>query len=218
MSLYDPNDFDNNFKASVIGCIVILVVFFTMALPGCGGEIENAYREIVEEVQITEEERLDKCFKSFADFDHPEKVEKRLLNIVCDMLEDTGLEYFHHSDFRISQHELGRALDFHTTDYSGMGYCERLLRFNADRELILEWLEENSYLNMGFGFYPQWKNPGIHLDTLGLGPAERKRRRWSQINGKYVSRELGMDWLTSELEGCGYRLIPRQRDAGEDSL
>lgn len=219
--IYDPNDFDGHYKMSVVGCLVILLTFFILVVTGCGQEGYNSFRDIAEETR-SEEERLDDCFHQFKDFNHPERIERRLLLIVCEMLEDTGLGYFHHSDFRVSQHETGRALDFHLSDYVGLNYQNRLRTFDEDFLTLHTWINDN-YPAMGFGFYPQWNSPGFHLDTFGLDAGEKEGRRWSHIGGRYVGFQVGLDWLDQELNKIYMDItlpltIPYQRDAGQDSL
>ena len=125
-----------------------------------------------------------------------------MLTIVCDMLEATGKTYFHHDDVRLSQHKFGRALDFHLTDYIGMSDCRRLYHFHQDFIALADWMVFTEYEKMGLGIYPQWNNPGFHLDTLGLDPGEQANRRWSQIDGEYVPYIYGVEWLSSELKEC----------------
>lgn len=48
----------------------------------------------------------------------------------------------------------------------------------------------------GIGIYPDWRTPGVHLDC---GP----RRRWAQVQGKYVSLAEGWAYWTKKQAARG---------------
>ena len=186
---------------------LLVVAFLLLALSSCGGEYRNGLDEISEPPRLTFEE----CFKGFKNFRAPDKMETRLLTIVCNFLEDhPELEYFHHSDWRAkSAHPLGRALDFHLSDYEGMTDCEKQIQAYDDHQKIMDWMEINGLLKMGYGFYPQRQNPKpgqfnpfCHWDTFGLDAGEKEGRRWAKLNGKYVSFEKGLVWWENRLNYC----------------
>ena len=76
-----------------------------------------------------------------------------------------------------SQHYQGNAVDFHFKNIST----------KKAYEIICEVLKKNQTENfVGLGIYPDWHNPGFHLDTRG------HKARWSRIDGVYKSIEYGI--------------------------
>jgi len=66
-----------------------------------------------------------------------------------------------------SQHYIGRAVDIHV---KGMTLFEA-------------FIAASRFGFSGIGIYPQWNNPGLHLDIR----LETIRAIWGQINGVYVN-------------------------------
>jgi len=78
-----------------------------------------------------------------------------------------------------SQHYVGKAVDFHVVGCS--------LRV-ADSH-IMRYLHNTGMIELvGVGIYPQWKDPGFHLDTRG------ERASWAKLDGKYVAYPLGLEY------------------------
>jgi uncharacterized protein YcbK (DUF882 family) len=78
-----------------------------------------------------------------------------------------------------SQHYHGKAVDFHVVG------CDLL---DADAH-IMRYLHGTGLVdNVGIGIYPQWLNPGFHLDTRG------ERASWAKIDGQYVSYKIGYEY------------------------
>lgn len=78
-----------------------------------------------------------------------------------------------------SEHYKGNADDFH---------IETSLSFSQQVHAIKQILAELQVLELvGLGIYPEWNNPGFHLDV------RMKIGRWSQVGGAYVSLELGLE-------------------------
>jgi hypothetical protein len=72
-----------------------------------------------------------------------------------------------------SQHYLGNACDFHIEDGEP---------FNLQVAVMARFLEKFQVADrVGLGIYPDWRNPGFHLDVRG------QKARWGRINNKYVS-------------------------------
>ena len=74
-----------------------------------------------------------------------------------------------------SQHYIGNAVDFHIDSvYSFKTQIDKMLN-------IFDILQVSD--RVGFGIYPNWNNPGFHLDLEG------KKARWGRIRTEYVSFE-----------------------------
>jgi len=73
---------------------------------------------------------------------------------------------------------LALACDF---DIENMNYKEAY-------EAVMDFLQEkNLFYTVGMGLYPDWNNPGFHLDHRG------EKRRWSEIAGVYQAGQAGFD-------------------------
>lgn len=81
-----------------------------------------------------------------------------------------------------SKHYQGEAVDFHVKTLSFLDAYKRL-----NESLIL--LQVNQ--RVGFGVYPDWHNPGFHLDVRGT------EARWSKVNNMYVRLEDGLQYYRS---------------------
>ena len=75
-----------------------------------------------------------------------------------------------------SQHYLGNAVDFHVLSVSPREASRKI----KDALEVLGLSDQ-----VGLGCYPDWKNPGFHIDVRG------SKARWSKVNGKYVKYEAG---------------------------
>ena len=54
---------------------------------------------------------------------------------------------------------------------------------------IMKYLHNSGMIEfVGIGIYPQWLNPGFHIDIRG------ERASWSKLNGKYVAYKLGIEF------------------------
>ncbi len=135
---------------------------------------------------------LDHCF-DFSQFERPKEVNPALLSTVCFFLELHNRPYFHHSDFRKSQHHFGNAIDGRFTDYSNMSRREILITFLDDIVLIQKFLSDFGLIDkVGLGIYPQSQNPFFHLDLRGT------KARWGRLNGQYVGFDVAVEWLEGE--------------------
>ena len=135
------------------------------------------------------------CF-DFKEFNDPKKINPSLLSTVCFFLTLTNRTYYNHSDYRPlrSEHHSGNALDFRVHSYKGMNQKERLVQYLEDIEDLQSFLDLTGLTNkIGWGIYPKTNNPFFHLDLRG------KRARWSEINGKEVSFELGFKYIKSQI-------------------
>ncbi|MBN1572800.1 MAG: hypothetical protein JW984_06340 [Deltaproteobacteria bacterium] len=70
-----------------------------------------------------------------------------------------------------SQHNFGRAADFHIEGISFRDAVDLMLAFIGPPPRGLGAAD-----NIGLGIYPHWNNPGFHLDTRG------ERARWGAVN------------------------------------
>ena len=167
-----------------------------------------------------------RCFDNFQHFRAPQKIDTDTLQVVCDFLTLYGYSYNHHSDYRerprnaltaasmrtyqarmnfqkLSQHWVGKALDFSLDDCAG--YNERV----KGTLFLMQLGDIESYLyligrdqEMGVGCYPQWRRAlngkdicgGFHVDT------RIKKGRWCQIDGKFVGYDYGKNWVRNRIQ------------------
>ncbi|HSA06131.1 MAG TPA: hypothetical protein P5556_03020 [Candidatus Gastranaerophilales bacterium] len=79
-----------------------------------------------------------------------------------------------------SQHYKGNAADFHFSNIPPFKTYETIIKVLKDTQT------ENF---VGLGVYPDWINPGFHLDARG------EKARWSRINDVYKSINDGLNKL-----------------------
>ena len=80
--------------------------------------------------------------------------------------------------------------------YAGMNRRQRLIQYRKDLGNLQEFLNAIGLTDkVGLGIYPQSTNPFFHLDLRG------KRGRWAQIDGLYVSFDLGIRYLDKQIGG-----------------
>ena len=81
---------------------------------------------------------------------------------------------------------LADAVDFHIK--GNIGYLEK-------RDIIVRFLESKGmFAKVGFGLYPNWNNPGFHIDLRGYearwgGLYIKKNKSWSLELVKYAKAE-----------------------------
>lgn len=83
-------------------------------------------------------------------------------------------------------HYIGRAVDFHVVGCSFLEAESHLIKFLRTQKLINSGEEDQLINYVGLGNYPEWLDPGFHLDIRGT------RASWSKIDGKYVAYEVGL--------------------------
>lgn len=87
-----------------------------------------------------------------------------------------------------SYHYKGMASDWHVEGCSLVNAERWLMRYlyksiNIDNSGKLYQLIDY----VGIGIYPDWNNPGFHLDVRG------KRASWARLNNQYVAYRLGVE-------------------------
>ena len=70
-----------------------------------------------------------------------------------------------------SQHYVYNAVDFHVKSMSFKDSCRKMFQ-------VIDYLQLTNFI--GLGFYPEWKNPGFHIDLRGF------KARWAWIDDKQV--------------------------------
>ena len=204
-------------------CLLLLLNFFLLIVVGCGGSIDSALEDFL---LGKREPNLSRCFRDFAGWKYPERVEGNVKRILCLFLEaHPELEFHFHSGWRAkealvhphhspsdkSQHPAGKAVDCHFSNYDGMTRCQIMVQFKIDGQKFETWLIIEGYDDGGLGKYPQWATAGFHYDTFGLGPGEfPKKRRWCELNGEYVEIERCDDFVDEYLaKKCNINPYPR---------
>lgn len=91
-----------------------------------------------------------------------------------------------------SFHYKGEANDFHVVGCPFLEAEKQLIHYLRKPRLV-EKKEYRLIDYCGVGNYPQWNNPGFHLDIRG------NTASWSRIDGKYVAYELGLEWAKNNL-------------------
>ena len=79
-----------------------------------------------------------------------------------------------------SEHYKGNAVDFHIEGLS----TEKAFDFVQDVLVLLQIINR-----CGLGFYPQWNNPGFHLDLNG------RKKRWGWLNGQMTTLEKAHTYM-----------------------
>ncbi|MCK4822302.1 hypothetical protein KA005_41450, partial [bacterium] len=75
-----------------------------------------------------------------------------------------------------SYHYKGMAVDFHFVVPNSS------ISFRDQSKFLMQYLVDMQLDNfVGLGIYPEWNNPGFHLDTRG------KKARWLKQGGEYVA-------------------------------
>lgn len=85
-----------------------------------------------------------------------------------------------------SFHHRARAVDFHVVGCSFIEAEQHLMRFLNGSTLTICETTYNLIDFVGIGIYPEWADPGFHLDTRG------KRNSWAKVGGVHVSYEAGL--------------------------
>lgn len=85
-----------------------------------------------------------------------------------------------------SFHYKGKAIDFHVIGMH-VSEAESHLQKYLRTPKIINGVECKLIDFVGIGVYPEWADPGFHLDTRGV------RASWARIKGKYVAYELGVE-------------------------
>lgn len=209
---------------------IILLWFFLLTFQGgCGGTIDNAaLNEIFDQV-IEPPKRyatLDECLNHYQDWTAPLLIKQEIKDLACDFFQkNLDFSYQHHDDARFkkqwdeesldgyhgdemddkSQHYNFIALDYSGIDVKGMTKCEKYIACDNFFKAHDQWLIESGKECAGNGIYPQQHRCFVHLDTHGLRPGEKCGRRWSRINGRYVSIEKGRAWLAKRVASCLFK-------------
>lgn len=79
-----------------------------------------------------------------------------------------------------SYHNLGNAIDFHFTHISQRD------AYNIILNTLHDWQVIN---HTGLGVYPQWTNPGFHLDVRDF---KNTPARWAHVDAKYTDIKEGI--------------------------
>ena len=87
-----------------------------------------------------------------------------------------------------SMHYEAKANDFHVEGMSPVTAERYLMKYLMNVKLVMgQKLRLIDYV--GLGIYPDWVDPGFHLDTRG------KRASWAFVDGQQVAYELGLKRL-----------------------
>lgn len=89
---------------------------------------------------------------------------------------------------RKSEHYKGNAVDFHVVG----------LTFLDAETLLMTYLHRKGLVNfVGVGLYPDWSNPGFHIDCRG------SRASWGKINSTegYVSYAAALEYAKNKYNG-----------------
>jgi len=119
------------------------------------------------------------------------KVNPMLLLLLDEVRHYVGYPFIIHNAYETSghvensQHYLGNAVDFHVQD----------MEFKTAANKILNSLTKTKFADMpmiqfcGIGIYPDWNNPGFHLDVRGY------QASWGRIKNKYVSFDYAYKFI-----------------------
>ena len=126
---------------------------------------------------------LEPYFSKNENWGNPEKLNGFLLLLLYQIRLEVSNKIIIHNAYaenghtKNSQHYIGNAVDFHVQG----------IQFGEAIRLVHKTLKGLQIENkVGLGIYPQWVNPGFHLDVRGY------KARWSKIDGNYVSFDAGL--------------------------
>jgi hypothetical protein len=119
-----------------------------------------------------------------------EKINGLLLLLLSAVRKNFGCRVIIHNGFRPKkrgQHYLGNAADFHFK----WDNPEEALPFSKQVEQMITVLADLQVSHkVGLGIYPDWNNPGFHLDVRG------SMARWGKIDTEddYVSFDIALNY------------------------
>ena len=126
-------------------------------------------------------DKIDKYFEPKEAWGEPEKMSGLLLMVMYDLRFHSGWAIHVHcgtqgKHCKNSYHYQGLAIDFHFKTPNG------IFTFREQAKYLMQYLVDMQLDNScGLGVYPQWANPGFHLDVRG------KKARWLRQDGEYLS-------------------------------
>lgn len=85
-----------------------------------------------------------------------------------------------------SYHCHGRAIDFHVVGCTFVEAESHLMKF-LNESVILHGMEYKMISYVGIGIYPEWSDPGFHLDIRG------KPNSWARIDSNYTTYTQGLE-------------------------
>lgn len=91
-----------------------------------------------------------------------------------------------------SYHYKGEAIDWHIVGMSPAAAEEHVIKF-LHKPKAVNGKEIKLIEIVGFGCYPEWLNPGFHIDRRGV------RASWSMVGGKYVAYEIGAKLMKANM-------------------
>jgi len=119
-------------------------------------------------------------FTPYENWGDASKVNGTLLLLLQEIRAYVGKSFVIHNAYEKgghsekSQHYIGNAVDFHIEGISFLNAIEEI------EEAIRFYQVED---HIGLGIYPDWYNPGFHLDVRGT------KARWGRVGSTYVSYE-----------------------------
>jgi len=138
---------------------------------------------------------LAKFFKKTEAWGDPSQMKYSIIWLMDNIRSDlpNGCWIKVHSGFRNlkndndkGQHPKGTAIDFHIVGCSVL---------EAEAHIMKKLYNTGMLEYCGIGIYPQWVNPGFHLDTRG------EKASWAKLNGEYVAYKLGLEYARKQLNG-----------------
>lgn len=125
-------------------------------------------------------DKIDPYFYREEPWGDPDKMSGALLMILFDLRFHSAWKIIIHCGTQGkhcegSYHYKGLAVDFHFKTPSGS------FTFREQAKYLMQYLADMQLdSSTGLGIYPQWNNPGFHLDVRGT------KARWLKQDGKYV--------------------------------
>jgi hypothetical protein len=128
--------------------------------------------------------RIKRYFSKDEAWGNPEDISGLLLMVLYQIRLASGWPVIIHcgtqgKHCKNSYHYKGLAVDFH--------FDTNVASLTEQIQPLLNFLEEMQLKDfVGLGVYPEWNNPGFHLDVRGY------KARWAFVGGKQVSFEEGI--------------------------
>ena len=132
-------------------------------------------------------DRVDRYFSKNEAWGNPDKISGLLLMVMYQIRCSSGWPMIIHCGTQGlhcegSYHYKKLAVDFHF----GIDHTTLL----GQSQHLFDFFDEMQLADfVGFGLYPQWNQPGFHIDVRGY------RARWAKLNGVYVSLTEGLGYV-----------------------
>ena len=129
-------------------------------------------------------------------FPEPNAINPAIVYILDKLREETTTIIIHSTNekdtehVKGSQHYLDNAIDFHIKNMNFIDAIEKVITLTT----VYTFLDRPLHDYMGIGIYPDWNNPGFHLDFRGY------QASWGRIGNNYVSFDEALKYALDKFK------------------